>query len=136
MRCGRSRRHFIDEVNRSELLHGDETSWKEAGKRLWRWVVTATAVTFYLIGYRTRALLDHLLGEVFDGWLMSDGYQAYRAYQKRLRCWAHRVRQARGLEQRLVQSSQQFGRQTLEVLHAGCIPKLWHCYSRQPEGTQ
>ena len=29
---------LIDEVNRAELLHGDETSWKEAGKSLWLWV--------------------------------------------------------------------------------------------------
>jgi hypothetical protein len=108
---------LIDEVNRAELLHGDETAWKEAGKRLWLWVFTSTAVTFYLIGYRTRELLDNLLGEAFAGWLMSDGYQAYRAYRKRLRCWAHLVRKARGLEESLVQSSQRFGKQTLELLH-------------------
>jgi len=109
---------LIDEVNRCELLHGDETSWKEAGKSLWLWVFTSTAVTFYLIGYRTRELLDNLLGEAFAGWLMSDGYQAYRAYRKRLRCWAHLVRKARGLEESLVKSSQHFGRHTLDVLHA------------------
>jgi AcrR family transcriptional regulator len=108
---------LIDEVNRAELLHGDETSWKEAGKSLWLWVFTSTAVTFYLIGYRTREFLDNLLGEAFTGWLMSDGYQAYRAYQKRLRCWAHLVRKARGLEESLVKSSQHFGKQTLDVLH-------------------
>ena len=108
---------LIDEVNRSALLHGDETSWQEAGKSLWRWVFTSPAVTFYLIGYRTRELLDNLLGEAFAGWLMSDGYQAYRAYRKRLRCWAHRVRKARGLEERLVKSSPRFGKQTLDVRH-------------------
>ena len=85
---------------------------------LWRWVFTSTAVTFYLIGYRTREFLDNLLGEAFSGWLMSDGYQAYRAYQKRSRCWDHLVRKARGLEESLVNSSQHFGRQPLEVLHA------------------
>jgi transposase len=53
---------LIDEVNRSELLHGDETSWKDAGKSLWLWVFTSTAVTLCLIGYRTRELLDNLLG--------------------------------------------------------------------------
>jgi transposase len=56
---------LIDEVNPSALLHGDETSWKEAGKRLWLWVFTSTAVPFYLIGYRTREFLDNLLGEAF-----------------------------------------------------------------------
>jgi hypothetical protein len=108
---------LVDEVNRSELLHGDETSWKEAGNDFWVWVFTSTTVVFYLIGYRPQEFLDHLLGEAFTGMLMSDGYQAYRAYQKRLRCWAHRVRKARGLDESLVQSSQHFGRQTLDVLH-------------------
>jgi hypothetical protein len=46
-------------------------------------------VTLYLIGYRIREFLDNLIGEAFTGWLMSDGYQAYRAYRKRLRCGAH-----------------------------------------------
>ncbi|MGC1953465.1 MAG: IS66 family transposase [Gammaproteobacteria bacterium] len=109
---------LIDEVNQSALLHGDETSWKEAGKSLWLWVFTSTAVTFYLIGYRTREFLDNLLSDSFTGWLMSDGYQAYRAYRKRLRCWAHLVRKARGLEESLVASSQHFGKQSLDLLHA------------------
>jgi hypothetical protein len=107
---------LVDEVNRSELLHGDETSWKEAGKALWLWVFTSTTVTFYLIGYRTREFLDHLLGEAFTGWLMSDGYRVYRAYTKRLRCWAHLVRKARGLAESLVPSSQRFGQHALDVL--------------------
>ncbi|MGF1614536.1 MAG: IS66 family transposase [Gammaproteobacteria bacterium] len=107
---------LVDEVNRSELLHGDETSWKEAGKALWLWVFTSTTVTFYLIGYRTREFLDHLLGEAFTGWLMSDGYRVYRAYTKRLRCWAHLVRKARGLAESWVPSSQRFGQQALDVL--------------------
>jgi transposase len=45
-------------------------------------------------------------------------YQAYRAYRKRLRCWAHLVRKARGLEESLVTSSQRFGQQALDLLHA------------------
>jgi hypothetical protein len=28
---------LIDEVNRSALLQGNETSWKEAGKSSWLW---------------------------------------------------------------------------------------------------
>ena len=34
---------------------GMRPSWKEAGTSLWLWVLTSTAVTFYLIGYRTLA---------------------------------------------------------------------------------
>jgi hypothetical protein len=58
------------------------------------------------------------VGEAFSGWLMSDGYQAYRPYRKRLRCWAHLVRKARGLEESLVKSSQRFGKQTVDLQHA------------------
>ncbi|MGF1614801.1 MAG: transposase [Gammaproteobacteria bacterium] len=37
-------------------------------------------------------------------------------YTKRLRCWAHRVRKARGLAESWVPSSQRFGQHALEVL--------------------
>ena len=32
----------------------------------------------------------------FDGHLMTDGYSLYRSYLKRLRCWAHLLRKAKG----------------------------------------
>ena len=40
---------------------------------------------------------------------MSDGYGVYRRFQKRLRCWAHLQRKAKGLKESLTSESRAFG---------------------------
>ena len=82
-------------VRNVELLYADETSWKEHGRLLWLWVFTSATTTVFTIGRRTQELLHGLLGTALTGWLMSDGYWAYRDYDNRLRCLTHRVLPAR-----------------------------------------
>ncbi len=48
---------------------------------------------------------------------MSDGYKVYRQFLKRLRCWAHLLRKARGLTESLDNPTQDFGNKTLDLLH-------------------
>jgi hypothetical protein len=98
-------------------LHADETPWKESGLALWLWVISSAQVSLYLIGYRSAEILENVLGDRYQGWLMSDGYAVYRAYRNRLRCWAHLVRKARGLAESLDgRRTQHFGQQTLDLL--------------------
>ncbi len=107
---------LVAAVLNSELLHADETPHKEHGQARWLWVfVNATTVLFY-VGYRTKEIIDTLLGEAYGGWLMSDGYVVYRAMAKRLRCWAHLRRKAKGLEESLNLEGRQFGQQTTAFL--------------------
>ena len=87
---------LIEEIQQSELLYADETGWKENGRLLWLWVLISPSVTLFLIGRRSWDVIADVL-EGFAGWLMSDGYQTYRRYAKRLRCLAHLIRKARGL---------------------------------------
>ncbi|MGR9108371.1 MAG: IS66 family transposase [Gammaproteobacteria bacterium] len=108
---------LIQAVRESQLLHADETSWTELTTVLWLWVFSTGSVTAYWIAYRSSELVANLLGEVYDGWLMSDGYRVYRKYPKRLRCWAHLLRKAQGLEESLDRQAQRFGTRTLELLH-------------------
>jgi transposase len=108
---------LVEEVNKSDLLHVDETSWKEKGKAFWLWVFCTTTVALYVIGSRTTETIQKVLGECFAGWLMTDGYRVYRAYKNRLRCWAHLLRKARGLAESLDKEAQSFGEKTLEVLN-------------------
>ena len=103
-------------VREAEVLYADETSWKEHGQLLWLWVFTCANVTFFIVGKRTRELLQSVLGESFAHWLMSDGYAVYREYLWRLRCLAHITRKARGLEQSLNREASRFGTQVLNVL--------------------
>ena len=103
-------------VRETDLLHADETSWKEGGRLLWLWVFTCASATLFTVGKRTREVLDRVLGEAFAQWLMTDGYWAYRDYDWRLRCLAHLIRKARGLQESLDRRAQPFGAQVLEVV--------------------
>jgi hypothetical protein len=100
---------LLAEIRDSDLLHADETSWKEHGRLLWLWVFTCATTTVFTIGRRTQELLHGVLGTAIDGWLMSDGYWAYRDYDKRLRCLTHLLRKARGLQDSLYRRAQDFG---------------------------
>lgn len=108
---------LIAEIQQSELLHADETGWKESGRLVWLWVLITPRVTLFLIGGRSWEVIATAL-EGFAGWLMSDGYQAYRRYAKRLRCLAHLIRKARGLSESLNQEGQAFGEKTLDYMAA------------------
>ena len=107
---------LVAEIVASNLLYADETPHKEHGESLWLWVFVSSITVLFLVGYRSREILDHLLGETYGGWLMSDGYQNYRTYKNRLRCWAHLLRKAKGLEDSLDQEARGFGNQTTELL--------------------
>jgi hypothetical protein len=105
-------------VRDSELLHADETGWTEKGHPLWLWVFTCKFATLFVVGRRTKELVESVLGNIFNGWLVCDGYCAYRHYDWRLRCLAHLIRKAKGLNESLDQDANRFGRRTLDVLEA------------------
>ncbi|MCP4270199.1 MAG: IS66 family transposase [Candidatus Brocadiaceae bacterium] len=107
---------LIEELINSGLLNVDETSWKEKGNLLWLWVFVTTTVVIYIIGSRSKETIEMVLGGKFEGYLMSDGYHAYRQYLKRLRCWAHLIRKAQGLTESLDKEAQIFGEMALNVL--------------------
>ncbi|MGB0384181.1 MAG: IS66 family transposase [Ardenticatenaceae bacterium] len=99
---------LIEEIRQSELLHADETGWKENGRLVWLWVLVTVNTTLFLIGSRSWDVIADAL-DGFAGWLMSDGYRTYRRYAKRLRCLAHLIRKARGLAESLDREAQLFG---------------------------
>jgi transposase len=107
---------LIEEVRKSKLLHIDETGWKEKAKALWLWVVVTSQVALYVIGSRKSETIEKILGTDFSGWIMTDGYQVYRQYTNRLRCWTHLLRKARGLKESLDEKPRAFGVKTYDVL--------------------
>jgi hypothetical protein len=110
-------KELVQEIVSSDLLHVDETSWKEQAVLLWLWVFSTNNVTVYWIAFRSAELIENVLGKDYTGWLMSDGYQVYRRYLNRLRCWAHLLRKAKGLKESLNEEAQIFGQQTLDLLN-------------------
>jgi hypothetical protein len=108
---------LVKAVQDSGLLHVDETSWPESTTLLWLWVFCGEGVVAYWIATRCSELIDTVLGIDFRGWLMSDGYQVYRRFLHRLRCWAHLMRKAQGLKESLDPSARLFGIQTLTLMN-------------------
>ncbi|MCP4115126.1 MAG: IS66 family transposase [Desulfobacteraceae bacterium] len=90
---------LVEDIQKAALVHIDETGWPEGKEVLWLWCFITVTTCLYMIGYRSREFLENVLGEMFLGWMMSDGYRTYRFYPQRLRCWAHLLRKARGLAQ-------------------------------------
>ena len=106
---------LIEAVQQSGLVFADETGWKENGHLVWLWVLRTATATLYLIGRRSWDVIADVM-EHFAGWLMSDGYGQYRNYGKRLRCLAHLIRKARGLEESCQPDAAAFGEKVLQIL--------------------
>jgi hypothetical protein len=49
-------------------------------------VTTTALATVFRIGSRRKEELTTLIGEAFLGWLVTDGYGAYRDHPRRQRC--------------------------------------------------
>jgi len=110
---------LINELCRESLVFADETSHPEAQNKLWLWVFVSASTALFLVGYRTKEIFTNFLDALtgFKGHLMSDGYRLYRTYLKRLRCWAHLLRKAKGLCESYTQSSQIYGQQVQAILN-------------------
>ncbi len=85
---------LLEELQKEELVHLDETPWYEKGAFKWMWVVISAQIAVFHIGSRKKEELLKLITTAFTGWLVSDGYMAYRSYEKRQRCLAHLIRKA------------------------------------------
>jgi transposase len=92
-----------DAVEAQAVAHLDETSWRQNGKRAWLWVAVTSMVTVFVIRFsRGSQVARELLGERFDGILVTDRYSAYNWYPVRWRqlCWAHLVRDFEAMRER------------------------------------
>lgn len=110
---------LLEEVLKSDLLHLDETPWQQKGDLFWLWAFISSSVAVFWISSRSADLINRVLSNhAYKGWLMSDGYCVYRQFLKRLRCWAHLVRKARGLKEAYDKEPQAFGKETLDFLNS------------------
>lgn len=92
----------LDAIQNAEFANCDETSWRQSNKLAWLWgAVTPMLKVFRIDRRRNREAFRKLLFN-FDGILGSDRFSVYRAHaiRKRQLCWAHLLRNFRGLEER------------------------------------
>ena len=79
-------------VQAQDVLHSDETSWREQRRGAWLWVIVSALVTVFLVHRRrNRAAAQALLGPLSQAILVTDRWGAYRhwAVEQRQLCWAH-----------------------------------------------
>jgi transposase len=107
---------LLKEVQAAEVVHLDETPWWQNGVLLWMWVAVTSNAVVYHIGSRRKEELVKLIGEAFFGWIVSDGYVAYRDHQRRQRCLAHLIRKALGLAEGADEDGARFGKQLMRDL--------------------
>ncbi len=109
---------LVEQLQQAVLLHLDETHWYESGKLHWLWVAVTTKTAVFHIGSRRQEELSYLVTEAFVGWLISDGYAAYRSYPKRQRCLAHLIRKAIAVTGAINQKAAQIGQWILDDLRS------------------
>jgi len=91
----------VDAVQNADFVHSDETSWREENQLAWLWTaVTPKLKVFRIDKKRNREAFRRLLF-AFDGILCTDRFSVYRIHDKSRRqlCWAHLLRNFRGLEE-------------------------------------
>ena len=85
---------LIEELQKESVVHLDETPWYETGNFKWLWVAISKLTAVYHIGTRKKEELLKLITAAYIGWLITDGYMAYRGRDKRQRCLACLIRKA------------------------------------------
>lgn len=89
-------------IREQDIVHVDETGWKEENKRAWLWVaVTSLVVVFKIALSRGTTVAKELLGENFSNRIVSDqlGSYGWVDAERRQLCWAHLERKFRGLSE-------------------------------------
>lgn len=92
---------LLAQLQVAEILHIDETPWYESGKLDWLWVAINSKTAVFRIAPRTKEEFKYLVTEAFVGWLITDGYGAYRHQKRRQRCLAHLIDWQLGLANQL-----------------------------------
>ena len=92
-------------IRDSPVVHGDETGWRQDGHNGYLWSFSTPRVRYLLYRpSRAGAVVEEVLGEEFDGVLVSDFYGAYNVYQgPHQRCWVHLLRAIHQLKERYPQ---------------------------------
>ena len=93
------------EIRASPVVYGDETDWREAGRNGYLWSFSNPEVRYFLRrGSRGSKVVAEVLGDEFDGVLVSDFYGAYNVHQGlHQRCWTHLLRDIHQLKEKYPQ---------------------------------
>jgi transposase len=93
---------LVHRIRSEPSVTPDETGWKVGGRLQWAWVFASASMTVYTIqpgrGFEQATTV---LGSDFDGFLVRDGWCAYRGFTQAIHqsCLAHLLRRCREMVQ-------------------------------------
>ena len=92
----------LDAIQKAKFTNCDETSCRQSNKLAWLWAAATPKLKVFRIDRRRNCEAFRRLLFGFDGILGSDRFSVFRAHpiRKRQLCWAHLLRNLRGLEER------------------------------------
>lgn len=82
------------QIRGSPVVNGDETGWREDGRNGYVWSFSTDCRRYFLYrNSRSSAVVKEVLGEEFEGVLVTDFYGAYNVHLGlHQRCWVHLLR--------------------------------------------
>jgi transposase len=119
---------LLEVIQRSRVVHADETGWRIGILSAWLWVFTNKEVTVYAIrDNRSSDVVVEILGKKFKGILVSDCFVAYD--DKRLAAWlkqkclSHLLKDLNEMEESKVGRAAHFARDGTTLLRAALALK-------------
>ena len=119
---------LLEVIQRSKVVHADETGWRIGILSAWLWVYTNKEVTVFAIrDNRSSDVVVEILGEKFKGILVSDCFVAYD--DKRLaewlkqKCFSHLLKDLKEMEESKTGRAVHFAQQLTTVLQAALALK-------------
>jgi hypothetical protein len=113
-------------IRKSKSAHGDETSWWLGGRMAWLWgLCTEEATLYHISRNRNTEVLERLLGERYEGVLVSDCLNVYDRYEAaaKSKCVAHHLRAIAEAKEQVGES--RFLTQMARLLLAGMKLQKW-----------
>ena len=88
---------ILENINNAVTLHADETGWRVRGKNWWLWVFGTQDSAYFIVDKsRGSKVVRRVLGEIFLGLLVVDGWGAYlQVICEQQSCMAHLLRKIR-----------------------------------------
>lgn len=125
-----------EQITQEKVLNIDETGWRDSGTQHWVWLFCTNLVAFFIIQpSRGSKVLKKILGETFDGAIISDFYSAYVSYAniKQQFCLAHLIRDIKFLTTLPDAPTKEFGEDVLLFFRR--IFHHWHARDQMPEAV-
>jgi len=94
-----------EKIRAASVIHADETYWREDGENKYLWYAGNQDIAFFHIDkHRSAEVATSILGDSFDGLLITDRYAAYNAVNAKDRqtCLAHIITTTKEIKEELL----------------------------------